>query len=78
MDPDGRNSSLRVFCRVDMGIFVDPEGKASYFINEVERGIATSLFVGDGQYTVGQVGMDVARSLKPWITSEKGRVGIRT
>jgi len=58
-------------------LFVDPGGKAWYFVNEVERGITTSLFVGDGQHTVGQVGMDVARSLKPWIATEKGRVGVR-
>jgi len=70
------NTSLRVLCRVDVGVFVDPGGKASYLVNEVERGVTTSLFVGDGQHTVGQVGMDVARSLKPWIAMEKCRVGV--
>jgi len=77
MDSDGHNTSLRVFCRADIGVFVDPGGKAWYFVHKVERGIATSLFVGDGQHTAGQVGMDIARSLKPWIATEKSRVGVR-
>jgi len=38
MDFDGHNTSLRVFCRVDVGVSIDPGGKASYFVNEVERG----------------------------------------
>ena len=40
---DGPNSSLQVFCRVDVGILSKPQKKASYFVNEVERGITTSL-----------------------------------
>jgi hypothetical protein len=76
MDRDGPNTSLRVFCRVDVGIFIDPAGKVSYFVNEVERGITTSLWVSDGQHTVGQVGETIVRPLKRWIATEKGRVGI--
>lgn len=75
MDLDGPNSSLRVFCRVDIGIFVDRAQEASYFVNEVERGITTSLWANSGTDVVGRVGASMVEPLKRWIAAEKLRVG---
>ena len=71
---DGPNSSLQVFCRVDVGILARAPDTASYFINEVERGITTSLWVTDGPYTAGMSGMSIVASLKRWVAAEKHRL----
>lgn len=68
---DGPNSSLQVFCRIDIGITADA---TSYFVNEVERGITTSLWVGDGPHAAGMVGMSMITPLKRWVVAEKLRV----
>ena len=76
-DKDGPNSSLQVFCRVDVGIFVKSPNVVSYFVNEVERGITTSLWVGDGSRAAGIVGTGVVPPLKRWIAAEKIRLDVR-
>jgi hypothetical protein len=40
----GGKSSITVFCRMDIGIILDPLGKAFYFVNEVERMLMASLW----------------------------------
>jgi hypothetical protein len=77
VEGEGPDSSFRVFCRVDVGIFVAETGEVSYFVNEVESGITTSLWVADGQYTAGQVGMTIAEPLKGWIAAEQARIRVR-
>lgn len=74
---DGPNSSLCVFCRVDVSIFVDESKKVSLYVNEVERGITTSLYSNSGPSTAGHIGSDVAWPLARWITEEKLKLGIR-
>lgn len=69
-----RNSSLQVFCRIDVGIFAKAPNTVSYFVNEVERGITTSLWVTDGNHTAGMVGMTIVQPLKKWIAAEKVRI----
>lgn len=76
-DMDGPNTSLQVFCRVDVGIFIKGSGVVSYFVNEVERGITTSLWVVDGPHTSGVVGMSIVDPLRRWILSEKVRLDVR-
>ena len=76
-DKDGPNSSLRVFCRVDVGIFIKSPSVVSYFVNGVERGATTSLWVGEGSHAAGIVGMGVVPPLKRWIAAEKIRLGVR-
>lgn len=77
MKQDGQNSSLRVFCRVDVSIFIKSPNVVSYFVNEVERGITTSLWVGEGLHTAGIVGMGIVRPLKEWLAAEKIRLGAK-
>lgn len=71
---DGENSSLRVFCRVDMSIYVDEGGRVSFFVNEVERGAITALWTCDGPSAVGHVGSDISWPLARWIFEEKVRL----
>ena len=75
-DRDGQNSTLQVFCRVDVSVFVDQDKKVSFFVNEVERGMTTSLFSSAGPSAVGQVGSDISWPLASWISKEKIRLGI--
>lgn len=72
---EGKNSSLRVFCRVDVGIFIKAPNTVSYFVNDVERGITTSLWAADGPWAAGVVGMSIVEPLKRWIAMEKTRLG---
>ena len=76
-DQDELNSSLQVFCRVDVGILSRPPNIASYFVNEVERGITASLWVGEGSHAAGMVGMGIVTPLKHWIAMEKIRLDVR-
>ena len=71
---DGPNSSLQVFCRIDVGILTRAPDTVSYFVNEVERGITTSLWVTDGPYTAGMSGMSIVASLKRWVAAERHRL----
>lgn len=71
---DGSNSSLRVFCRVDVSIFVDKDRKLWFFVNEVERGLTTCLFSTLGTSGIGQVGTDLAWVLAGWIDEERKRL----
>lgn len=71
---EGEISSLSVFCRVDMSIFVGPDRRVSYFVNEVERGITTCLWVSDGPGVAGHIGADLAWPLAVWINAKKVRL----
>lgn len=73
---DGENSSLVVFCRVDVSIFVDENKKVSFFVNEVERGITTCLFGSTGSSMVGVVGSDLAWPFARWMSEEGKRLGL--
>ena len=73
---NGKNSTLGVFCRVDVGIFANKNRRVSIFVNEVERGITTCLWVIDGTGSeAGLVGTDMAYPLAKWITEEQLRIG---
>ena len=67
----GAKPSLCVFCRMDIGIWIDPsrKEKPQYFVNEVERTPMTSLwlfhFVGN---TMGTFADTFAMVFKRWLT----------
>jgi hypothetical protein len=73
---DGQNTTLGVFCRVDVSIFVDNDKRVAFFVNEVERGMTTCLFGLPGPAVVGRVGSDLAWPLACWIIAEKARLHI--
>lgn len=66
----GAKPSLCVFCRMDIGIRIDPSGqlRPEYFVNEVERSPLTSLwfyhFVGR---TMGTFADTFAMVLRRWL-----------
>ena len=62
---------------MDVGILCKPPNKASYFVNEVEGGITTSLRVEGVSHTAGTVGMNIAPALKHCIAREKTRLDVR-
>lgn len=75
---DGLNTSLHVFCRIDVSIFVSKDRKVSLFVNEVERGITTCLWnsPNSGSVAAGRVGTDMAWPLACWILEQKKILGI--
>jgi hypothetical protein len=75
-DYDGANSGLRVFCRIDVGIFVDEDKRVMLFVNEIERGLTTCLWCNSGPSAAGNVGSDMAWPLACWILDEKRRLGV--
>ena len=40
----GGFSTLEVFCRMDVGLFLKDDGNLGYFVNEVERGLTTVIW----------------------------------
>lgn len=66
----GSKPSIGVFCRMDVGIRIDPsgDGRPRYFINEVERTTTTSLwlyhFVRSTMRTLGDT---FAMVFKQWL-----------
>jgi hypothetical protein len=40
----GGSSTLEVFCRMDLGLFLGEDGNLGYFVNEVERTLTTGLW----------------------------------
>ena len=67
------NSDLRVFCRLDISVVPDANGKLSYFVNEVTNFSRCALFlkvVGQG---VNSVAMDIAIALRTWVAMRRSR-----
>jgi len=66
----GAKPSICVFCRMDIGIKIDPSGQhpLQYFVNEVERTQTTSLwlryFVEHGMRTLADT---FAMVFKQWL-----------
>jgi hypothetical protein len=60
-------SSLRVFARLDIGIWRDASGVLSYFVNEVERGPSTFLWSRQDSWIPGRIGPVFGKSLRAWL-----------
>ena len=63
----GAPSTLSIFCRIDVGIYIDAEGNGSYFVNEVERTLTTSLWVREKDIPVNSVASTIGKGLNRWI-----------
>lgn len=70
----GPASTLKVFCRIDIGYWLGPEGKLSFFVNEVESGPTMSLWIFGGVDIAGAMGAEITRSLGPWVSLERERI----
>lgn len=64
------SSCMRQFVRVDIS-FMEKDGRMSYFVNEIERGLDVGLWAAndDGPRRVGLVASTFAPSLHRWLTS---------
>jgi hypothetical protein len=64
--------SLAQFCRVDVGLIRNEEGKLDYFVNEIERGINVGLWSGAwAPEKAGKVAEKMATVLYSWIKEQK-------
>jgi hypothetical protein len=65
-------SSLKEFCRVDVGVIRTEDGRLEYFVNEVERGINVCLWVGTWKpERAGQIAKKLTMPLHRWISEKK-------
>jgi hypothetical protein len=65
-------SSLKEFCRVDVGLIRGESGQLEYFVNEVERGINVCLWVGTWKpERAGQIAKKLSTPLHRWISAKK-------
>jgi hypothetical protein len=62
------HSSLNEFCRIDVGVIRRGEDM-HYFVNEVERGPATSIWSRDDPILAGKVGPQLGVEITKWLTS---------
>lgn len=63
----GSRSTLSLFCRMDVRIFVDTSGKASYFVNEVKRTLTTTLWVKDRDIPINSLSSTIGQAFHSWI-----------
>ena len=65
----GAKTSISIFCRIDIGIRIDPSGKAppAYFVNEVERSLNTSIWLRFHDKTMGTLADTFAMAFKRWL-----------
>lgn len=64
----GVQSSLDLFCRLDLGVIQTENGRLNYFVNEVERGPNVCLWTGEKlPYLMGKVASDLGISLHRWV-----------
>ena len=63
-------SSLALFCRMDIGILLNQEGSANYFVNEIERTPTTSLWSQNSKRTGVKIGIladTFAEAMRSWL-----------
>ena len=66
--------SICLFCRLDIGLLIDKEGRAHYFVNEVERTQTTSLWSNRShakspKASTGILGDTFAQAFYEWLLS---------
>ena len=66
--------SICLFCRLDIGLLIDDDGNAHYFVNEVERTQTTSLWSNrvhakSPKAPTGILGDTFAQALYEWLLS---------
>jgi hypothetical protein len=64
----GGKSTISVFCRMDIGIMFDEDGRASYFINEIERTPTTSLWAKNDSVPIRTLSATFGECFYNWVT----------
>lgn len=62
----GGSSSLEVFCRIDVGLFLKDDGDLGYFVNEVERTLTCGFWTRNVEVDFKVFAGTFARSLAGW------------
>ena len=66
----GVQSSLDIFCRVDVGFIRLDNGRLQYFVNEVERGPNVGLWAGrKWAHMMGKVASGLGELLHLWVSN---------
>ena len=62
-------SSISIFCRMDVGIWIEPSGNKppSYFMNKVKQSLNTSIWLRFQDKTIGMLANTFAMVFKQWI-----------
>src|ERR1700742_34012 len=60
-------SDLRVFCRLDLGIYLNNQGDYQWFVNEIASSARAGLFLKSLDRGSSRIGMDFAFALKEWV-----------
>ena len=68
-----RLSDLRVFCRIDVSVFMDTTGKYQYFANEVEASHGTTLFLHYIDRQGPRIAADLATALRMMVALRRAR-----
>jgi hypothetical protein len=66
-------SDLRVFCRMDVGVFKDQHQKYQYFVNKVEASHGTSLFLNHIGPRASGVATDMAVAFRTMVALRRSR-----
>jgi hypothetical protein len=69
----GQLSDLRVFCRLDISVFMSEAGSYRYFVNEVEASHGTGLFLHYIPTPGPRVMTDLAIALKTMVALRRAR-----
>jgi hypothetical protein len=59
-------STLEVFCRLDVGLFLKGDGNLGYFVNEVERSLTTGLWTRNLDVDYNILAATFAKALARW------------
>jgi hypothetical protein len=59
-------STLEVFCRLDIGLFLKGDGSLGYFVNEVERTLTTGLWTRNLDVDFDMFAAEFAKALAHW------------
>jgi hypothetical protein len=62
-----KDSSLQLFCRMDISIIDNDRGGLDYFVNEVERGPLVALYGGGPCHHAARVGDELGELLPLWL-----------
>ena len=66
--PLSAKTSICIFCRMDIGVMRGEDGRAHYFVNEVERTPTASLWSNKSIGGIGILGATFGTVLHRWIT----------
>lgn len=66
---DRPDSSIRIMCRLDVGVMMNSNNHLEYFVNELEQGCTMSLFgvISDGNFLPHRLGDETKGLLVTWL-----------